>query len=94
MDVLIYSELLINILFIVSSINTRNLQDSPSDPTTPASETNAGYSRWDDSYFIASLIISIVNVIAVLILIVIYLCKKGGYKAKPLPKTSFSISDH
>lgn len=94
MDVLIYSELVINILFIVSSISTRDLIDSP-DPTAniPLSQTNAGYSRWSDPYFIASFVISIVNVIAVLILIIIYLCKKGGYKANALPKASFSITD-
>jgi len=93
-DVLIYSELVINILFIVSSISHRNLFDAPdSSANNPTYMTNAGYSRWSDPYFIASFIISIVNVIAVLVLITIYLCKKGGYKAKALPKITFSITD-
>jgi hypothetical protein len=86
--------LVINILFIISSINTRNLLDSPDlTANIPTSQTNAGYSRWSDPYFIASFIISIVNVIAVLFLIIIYLFKKGGYKANALPKASFSITD-
>lgn len=81
---------MINILFIVSSISHRDLFDAPdSSANIPTEMTNAGYSRWSDPYFIASFIISIINVIAVLVLIIIYLCKKGGYKAIALPKITF-----
>jgi len=85
-DLLLYSELVVNILFIISTINTRSLHDNLSDAASnpyPRVETNAYYDRWGDAYFIASLVISIGNVVVVLLLILIYLCRKGGYQASP-----------
>jgi len=76
-DLLIYSELLINILFLVKSIDLRGYFDDP----TAGSPTNLDYNRWADGLFIASLVISIGNVLIVAILIINYLCKKSSYKA-------------
>jgi hypothetical protein len=53
-----------------------------------------GYNRWNDPLFLISFAIALLNVLIVGVLIVIYLCKKGSYKAKPLPKCAFSLSDH
>lgn len=68
------------------------LQDSPSDPNTPVDQTNFGYDRWADGYFLTSLALAFANVAVVAVLIVIYFSRKGGFKAEPLPKSSFSIS--
>jgi hypothetical protein len=76
-DLLIYSELLINILFLVRSIDLRNFYDDP----TAGSPTNLDYNRWADGLFLASLVIAIANVFIVAILIINYLCKKPTYKA-------------
>ena len=91
-DILIYSDLIINILFLVESIDLRPYYDSPANATeTP---TNTDYARWKDGLFLASLAIAILNVVLVLILIVIYLLKKDGYKADPLPRSEFAIIDN
>lgn len=44
-------------------------------------------------FFLASFAISLANVLIVAILIIIYLINRRGYKAKPLPRSVFSISD-
>lgn len=87
-DLLIYSELLINILFLWRSIDLRAFFDDP----TAGSPTNLDYDRWADGLFIASLVIAIANVIIVVVLILYYMVKKSGYKAKSLPRISFSIN--
>lgn len=89
MDLLIYSELLINILFLVKSIDLRRYFDDP----TAGSPTNLDYNRWTDGLFLASLVIALANVLIVAILIINYLCKKSTYKAEPLPRNVFSISN-
>jgi hypothetical protein len=91
-DILIYTELLINILFLIRSVDVRDYYDSPPATTYPFL-LNTDYDRWNDGLYIASLIIAIANVIIVVVLIIIYLVKKSGYKAAPLPRSVFSISN-
>lgn len=92
-DILIYAELLINILFLCKSITLRGLYDDTPSSSLPIQETNFGYNRWQDGLFLASFAISLANVLIVAILIIIYLINRRGYKAKPLPRSVFSISD-
>ena len=93
-DLLIYLELLINILFLARTIDVRVLDDgSPNPPTLPLSQTNEGYNRWNDGLFIASLVISIVNIAIVMILIFKYMIQSRNYKADPLPRGVFGIND-
>jgi hypothetical protein len=94
-DVLIYMELLINILFLVRTIDVRALYDTPD--ITDAEQvrlSNNSYNRWNDGLFIASVAISITNFLIVVVLILYYLVKKQNYKAEShIPRRVFMISD-
>ena len=92
-DLLIYAELIINILFLIDSINLRYISDDPPNPPDlPLNMTNDGLDRWSNGLFITSFIISITTVLIVVVLIVVYLINKSGYKADPLPRGVFKIS--
>lgn len=88
-DLLIYMELLTNILFLVRSINIRHYFDEDTAPNP--SLTNKNYDRWGDGLFIASVVLTLANVIIVVILILIYLYKKRSYKVPSFKRRPFSI---
>ena len=51
-----------------------------------------GYDRWSDGLFIASVVLTIANVIIVVILIFVYLYRKQSFKGPTIKRRPFSIS--
>jgi hypothetical protein len=90
-DLLIYMEIITNILFLARSISIRDYFDDATVASDP-SLTNANYDRWSDSLFIISFALTIANVVIVAILIFIYMYNKQSYKAEPIKRKPFSIS--
>ena len=72
-DILIYSQFLVNALFLINTIGVRGYDDTIKAPAYPS---NNGYNRWNDGLFIASLCIAILNVIVVAVLVIYYYTQK------------------
>lgn len=90
-DLLIYMEILTNILFLARSISIRGYFDDDASAPDP-SLTNSNYDRWNDGLFIASVALTIANVVIVAVLIFVYLFRKRSFKGPPIKRRPFSIS--
>ena len=89
-DILIYLELGVNVLFLVRSIGIRSYDD---EPTATGDGTNNGYNRWVDPYFIVSIILSVLNFFIIMVLVIKYLIQKPGYQVDEVPKKIFAINE-
>ena len=74
-DFVIYLQLIANVLFLINSIRVRGYYDTKENAPADA-DFNNDYNRWGDGLFIANLCIASINLLAIVILVIYYYCKK------------------